>query len=46
MQTTFFVEFRFWVKDLEVRCYNNHLSRNEVKDMIIDKYDSMEFQNI
>ena len=30
MQTTFNVEIRFWLEDLGVRFYKNHVSRSKI----------------
>lgn len=46
MQTTFFDEFIFWLKDLGVKYKNDHISKSGIKNIIIDGYDFMESQNI
>ena len=35
MQTFLFIKFGFWVEDLGIRYYNNHESRNMIKNMRI-----------
>lgn len=30
MQTTFYIELKFCIEDLEVRYYKNHVNKNEV----------------
>ena len=31
MQTTFFIEKKFWVKDLGVRCYKDYVDRSRIE---------------
>ena len=30
MQTTFFIEIKFWIKDPEVRYYKNHINKKKI----------------
>ena len=34
MQTTFFVELRFWVEGLEAKHYKDHVGKKRIKDKI------------
>ena len=31
MQTTFLIEIGFWVKNVEIRYYKNHMSKNKIE---------------
>lgn len=39
MQTTFFIEWGFWVEDLKVRQYKDHINKNEIEG---NRYDFVE----
>ena len=32
MQITFFIKIKFWLKDLEVKCYEDHMNESRMKD--------------
>ena len=33
MQTSFFVEIKFWVENLRVKYYKDHVNKNRIEDI-------------
>ena len=31
----FLIERKFWVESLRLRCYENHMNKNEIKDRMV-----------
>ena len=43
MQIIFYIEFKFWIKNLKIKYCKDHLSNNETKDR---NYDTGKFSTL